>query len=182
MEERKWKQDGRKERDREISENGGSVARLMCGRWVDRVAELWLWNGSWQSHFSRGDLPGLSPKVGGQEWITPSTCHEYLFGESVHRLLCRMTNRGQLPLFFSHLLSYSIHLGRSSYLKVCLLWVVEKAGVCSKNARWDGIMKTETAVHTLMCQGAEQSLPCFSFKWNAVWNSTGTKNHLTGNQ
>lgn len=65
----------------------------MCGLWVDRVAELWLWNGSWQSHFSRGDLPRLFPEVGGRDWTTLSTCHEYLFGESVHRLLHRMTNR-----------------------------------------------------------------------------------------
>lgn len=49
----------RKEIDRGIMEDGASVAALMCGRWVDRVAELWLWNGSWQSHFSRGDLPGF---------------------------------------------------------------------------------------------------------------------------
>ena len=36
------KQAGRKERDRGITEDGASVAALMCGRWVDRVAELWL--------------------------------------------------------------------------------------------------------------------------------------------
>lgn len=33
---------GRKEGDREFAEDGGSVAALTCGRWVDRVVELWL--------------------------------------------------------------------------------------------------------------------------------------------
>lgn len=101
---------GRKGRDRGITEDGGSVAALMCGWWVDRVAELWLWNGPWQSHFSRGDLPRPFPMVGGREWMTLSTCHEYLFGESVHRLLRRMTNHGQLPTFYPHLFLHPFHL------------------------------------------------------------------------
>lgn len=83
----------KKKRYRRIMEDGACLAAFMCGLWVDGVAELWLWNGSWQSHFSRGDLPRLFPEVGGRDWTTLSTCHEYLFGESVHRLLHRMTNR-----------------------------------------------------------------------------------------
>lgn len=34
------------DRDRGITEDGGSAAALMCGRWVDGVIELWLRNGS----------------------------------------------------------------------------------------------------------------------------------------
>lgn len=73
--------------------DGGRTGSLSCGSEMgpDRViSHVEIYPGTFQRWRDESERPF-------------STCHEYLFGESIHRLLRRMTNGGQLSIFYSHL-------------------------------------------------------------------------------
>lgn len=81
------------------------------GRWV--VALKWVLTESFLTwRFTR-----FFSVVGGQKWRTLSTRHEYLFGESVHRLLQRMTNHA---LQSNYLYSIQLCFFSPFYLRLSL--------------------------------------------------------------
>lgn len=109
----------------------GEKVRQMEGEGISRLGERkeieesqkmealwqrWCVDGGWTGSLSCGSGMGLDRVISHVEiypgtfqwWKDESerpffTCHEYLFGESVHRLLRGMTNGGQLSIFYSHL-------------------------------------------------------------------------------